>query len=169
MDASWRERFARLGPVRVIDRVPSGSPVALALTRDRHSAVPMTVTAAIALARRHATMLRAKRALEEMLETGRGYLLVPMVEDVAALTRELAEAGIVATPVEPPETVDVRAIRDGLGLTQEQFALRYGLDLDAVRNWEHGRRRPDTAARSYLRVIERNPRQVEEALLPAAE
>jgi DNA-binding transcriptional regulator YiaG len=82
---------------------------------------------------------------------------VPTVEHEATLTRELAEAGVVATPAAPPEAVDVRAIRDRLGLTQEQFALRYGLDLDAVRNWEHGRRRPDTAARSYLRVSSGSP------------
>jgi putative transcriptional regulator len=48
-------------------------------------------------------------------------------------------------------------------LTQEQFALRYGLDLDAVRNWEHKRRTPDLAAQSYLRVIERMPQEASEA------
>jgi putative transcriptional regulator len=167
MSSSLRERTARLGPTRAVDRVPSGSPAVLALSPGPDRSKLKTVAAALALARRGVPLLRAKRALEEMTARGRAYLRVPTVEDEAALVRELAEAGVVAIPAAPPETADVRAVRNKLGLTQEQFALRYGLDLDAVRNWEHGRRRPDTAARSYLRVIERDPRLVEEALLMA--
>jgi putative transcriptional regulator len=49
-------------------------------------------------------------------------------------------------------------------LTQEQFARRFGLELDAVRNWEYGRREPDAAARSYLTVIEKAPDAVQQAL-----
>ena len=59
----------------------------------------------------------------------------------------------------------MKAIREGLALSQEQFALRYALDVDAVRNWERGRRQPDRAARSYLRVIAREPALVAEALV----
>jgi putative transcriptional regulator len=51
-----------------------------------------------------------------------------------------------------------------LDLAQEQFALRLGLELDAVRNWECGRREPDVAAKSDLTVIERDPGAVQEAL-----
>ena len=42
--------------------------------------------------------------------------------------------------------------------------MRYGLDVDAVRNWETGRRTPDSAALSYLRAIRANPEAVEAAL-----
>jgi putative transcriptional regulator len=48
--------------------------------------------------------------------------------------------------------------------TPRQSALHYGLELDAVRNWEHGRRKPDTAAQSYLRAISNDPAGVEAAL-----
>lgn len=54
-----------------------------------------------------------------------------------------------------PETVDVKAIRRHLGLSQARFAAAYGFTLDAVRNWEQGRRQPDTAARAFLLVIAR--------------
>ena len=64
----------------------------------------------------------------------------------------------------PNAGIDIRAIREKLDFTQEQFALRYGLDVDAVRNWETGRRTPDTAAQSYLRAIRANPEAVEAAL-----
>jgi len=61
-------------------------------------------------------------------------------------------------------TVDVAAIRKKLDLSQAQFAITFGLEKTAVQEWEHGRRRPDRAARVLLRVIERNPEAVKEAL-----
>ena len=161
--SSLKELLARLGPVRGIDRVPSGSPVALTLTLGGKLADLKTVSAALALAKRHLPMLRGKRAMEALLETGRAYVLVPVVEDTAALIADLAAHGVACT-VLPDGPADVRAIRRQLGLTQEQFALRFGLDVAALRNWETGRREPDTATRSYLRVIERVPEQVEDAL-----
>jgi len=161
--SSLKERLERLGPVRGIDRVRSGSPVALSLTLHGKLADLKTVSAALALAKRHLPMLRGKRAMEALLDTRRAYVLVPMVEDVAALTADLAAHGVAAA-VLPDGPADVRAIRQELGLTQEQFALRFGLEVAALRNWEAGRREPDTATRSYLRVIRNAPAQVEVAL-----
>ena len=63
-----------------------------------------------------------------------------------------------------PEEIDVAAIRKRLGLSQGEFAARFGFKLDAVQNWEQGRRRPDGAARAFLRVIEREPEAVQRAL-----
>lgn len=63
-----------------------------------------------------------------------------------------------------PEEVDVAAIRKRLGLSQGEFAARFGFKLDALQNWEQGRRRPDGAARAFLRVIEREPEAVRRAL-----
>ena len=63
-----------------------------------------------------------------------------------------------------PEKVDVAAIRKRLGLSQGEFARRFGFKLDALQNWEQGRRRPDDAARAFLRVIEREPAAVQRAL-----
>ncbi len=63
-----------------------------------------------------------------------------------------------------PEDVDVATIRKRLGLSQGEFCVRFGFKLDAVQNWEQGRRRPDGAARAFLRVIEREPAAVRRAL-----
>lgn len=63
-----------------------------------------------------------------------------------------------------PDEMDVAAIRKRLGLSQADFAVRFGFKLDAVQNWEQGRRRPDGAARAFLRVIEREPAAVQRAL-----
>lgn len=65
-----------------------------------------------------------------------------------------------------PEEIDVAAIRGRLGLSQAEFAARFGFKLDAVQNWEQGRRRPEGAARAYLRVIDREPDAVRRALAP---
>jgi putative transcriptional regulator len=75
--------------------------------------------------------------------------------------------GKVALPlryVEVPEDVDVKAIRSRLGLSQAEFSRRYGVSQRSLQEWEQGRRRPESAVRAYLTVIERNPKAVEEAL-----
>ena len=82
---------------------------------------------------------------------------VPMVEDIAHLIAELAGCGIEASAAEPPATLDVRAVREKSGLSQEQFALAYGLDVATVRNWEQGRTSPDLTARNYLTMIATDP------------
>jgi putative transcriptional regulator len=117
----------------------------------------------MSLARRGISLLKAKRAMEEMLSNGRAVVLLPTVEDASTLAGELADSGVRSAMVVSNE-VDVKAVRERLGLTQEQFALRYGLDLDSLQNWEAKRRKPDAAARSYLRVIERMPESASEAL-----
>ena len=66
--------------------------------------------------------------------------------------------------VHVPDQVDVRAIRKKLGMSQRQFAASFGFGLDAVQNWEQGRRRPEGAARAFLKVIEREPDAVRRAL-----
>lgn len=63
-----------------------------------------------------------------------------------------------------PEVLDVKAIRSHLGLTQADFAARFGFDVRAVENWEQGRRQPERPARAFLRVIEREPDAVLRAL-----
>jgi putative transcriptional regulator len=89
------------------------------------------------------------------------------------LTEAMAEAvgyldgrpGATATHVVAvPDDVDVKAIREALGLNRPEFCRRFGLDVRAVQDWEQKRRRPDRAARAYLRVISRDPAAVEAAL-----
>jgi putative transcriptional regulator len=69
--------------------------------------------------------------------------------------------------VHRPSDVDVRELRKRLGLTQQQFASEFGFGLARVRDWEQGRSQPDGALRSYLKVIERDPKLVRRALANA--
>ena len=155
---SLREVLGRLGPIRDIDRVQSGSPVDLVLRLERKLADVRTIDAALALAKRGLTMLRAKRVVEAVVEHGEAAAHVPTVEDITALVEELRHAGVKATRI-ARSTVDVKAVREDLGLSQEQFALRFNLDLDTVRNWEQGRNIPDRASTNYLRVVAKQPLQ----------
>jgi putative transcriptional regulator len=81
------------------------------------------------------TMLQAKRKVEELLQMKQVFIKVPTVEDQDVLAADLATAGIAAAQVEPPQkAVDVRLLRERLGLTREQFAIRFGLEIETVRN-----------------------------------
>jgi putative transcriptional regulator len=63
-----------------------------------------------------------------------------------------------------PDEVDVHAVREKSGLSQAQFADRYGFNPRTLQDWEQGRRKPDSAVRAYLTVIDRNPTAVQKAL-----
>jgi len=56
-----------------------------------------------------------------------------------------------------PVNIDVKAIREKMGLSQSSFANRFGLSVYSLRNWEQGKRQPDPTARAYLKVIEKVP------------
>jgi putative transcriptional regulator len=60
--------------------------------------------------------------------------------------------------------VDIAAMRKRLGLTQQEFASRFGLNVGILRDWEQKRRNPDKAARTLLAVIDREPDAVRRAL-----
>jgi putative transcriptional regulator len=63
-----------------------------------------------------------------------------------------------------PETVDVASIRHRLGLSQHDFAHRFGFSVRAVQDWEQHRRMPERSARILLKIIEKRPEAVEEVL-----
>ena len=84
-----------------------------------------------------------------------GKRIIESMKEALAISRN--ELPPEAYKIHIPESVDVRAIREGMGLSQSSFANRFGLSVYALRNWEQGKRRPDPAARAYLKVIEKVP------------
>ena len=93
---------------------------------------------------------------------------------VDKMTDEEVEAAALSDPDAQPLTDEqlARAFRPGglvalrqrLGLDQAEFARRFRVDIDTLKNWEQGMDVPDDVARVYLRVIERNPDAVAAAL-----
>ena len=69
--------------------------------------------------------------------------------------------GMRVTEVHVP---DVKTIREALSMSQSEFASSFRIPLATIKNWEQGRRRPDAPALAYLRVIERSPKTVMEAV-----
>ena len=58
----------------------------------------------------------------------------------------------------------VKTLRRALGLTQEEFAARFGIPLGTLRDWEQGRSEPDQPAKAYLRAIAGDAAAVQRAL-----
>jgi hypothetical protein len=97
--SSLRERVGRAGAVRGSSPVKSGTAVALNLRPDRERFGPVATIPAIgALVKRHLPLLRAKRAIEAMLDDGAVFVELPRVEDVQTLAGELRAAEVVARP-----------------------------------------------------------------------
>ena len=70
--------------------------------------------------------------------------------------------------VHVPDDVNVKTIRNKLGMTQARFSDTFGFSLDAIKHWEGGRRKPEAPARTLLTVIDKNPGAVISALQPQA-
>ncbi len=95
------------------------------------------------------------RAFDAMSDEGRHRAAASDADARPATAAQLARARRVPS---------VRALRQKLNLTQEQFAARFHLPLGTVRDWEQGAHRPDKAAQVLLTVIARDPDAVERAL-----
>ena len=59
-----------------------------------------------------------------------------------------------------PPQVDVKAVRERTGLTQEEFAATFAISLGALRHWERGDRKPRGTVLVLLNVIAREPKAV---------
>ncbi|MBP2309402.1 transcriptional regulator [Azospirillum melinis] len=57
-----------------------------------------------------------------------------------------------------------KRVRRSTGFSQEVFAERFGIPLRTLQEWKQGRRAPDAAVESYLRMIEKEPELVAHAL-----
>jgi putative transcriptional regulator len=86
---------------------------------------------------------------------------------LTSMTDKEAHANALADEDNPPLTDEQLArmhrvprpeeIRQRLGLTQREFSRRFQIALGTLRDWEQGSRRPDSAAKAYLRVINEEP------------
>jgi putative transcriptional regulator len=78
----------------------------------------------------------------------------------------LAPSLALATPAETAAPTTVRDLRRRARLTQMEFAARLGVPVEAIRNWEQGKRMPRGPARALLAVIAHAPDTVFAALAP---
>lgn len=91
-----------------------------------------------------------------------------------AMTDEEAYQNALDDPDNPPLTPEQlarmrripnpRKLRLAMNLTQKEFARQFEISLSTLRDWEERVRHLDRTAISYLRVIEKNPDAVRQAL-----
>jgi DNA-binding XRE family transcriptional regulator len=157
--SSFRAALERPAAHKERSPVRSGSPVRLVLRFDE---VEKPVTVARLLTR-HGLSLRKAHDVLDRLADGNTVSVELYADDARALVSEFLALGVNALPINPPEP-DVKRIRERLGLSQAEFSIRFGFELDTVQNWEQGRTRPDPAGRTLLGLIEAYPECVDAVL-----
>jgi putative transcriptional regulator len=108
-----------------------------------------------------------KRPAEKHTAAGR-RLIRSVRQAIAWAGGEDIPVRVTMVSVERAPIVDVRSVRQKLGLSQARFAARFGFTAATVRNWEQGRTQPDGPARVLLAVIAHHPDAVEDALRKAS-
>jgi len=63
---------------------------------------------------------------------------------------------------------DIKQIREGFSLSQNEFAAMLGISVKTLQNWEQGRRTPPGPARVLLQVAKRHPDAVWDVVRPHA-
>lgn len=95
---------------------------------------------------------------------------------VAALTPEQIHAAALSDPDAQPlptdmrgltKVVNVKKLRERLGMTQETFADTYRIPIDTLREWEQRCSNPNGRHRDFLLAIAQSP-EVVAALLKAS-
>jgi putative transcriptional regulator len=93
-------------------------------------------------------------------------------ERVNAKTEEEIHAAALSDPDAQPlpgpngdwtgliKLVNVKKLRERLGLTQEEFAKTYWIPIGTLRDWEQRRKNADRTAQAYLKVIDKDPQAV---------
>ena len=61
-----------------------------------------------------------------------------------------------------PEQLLVISVRKQLKKSQPAFSKLLGVPVGTIRDWEQGRKQPDSAAITLIKVAERNPEILEE-------
>ncbi|MDA8120694.1 NadS family protein [Acidiferrobacter thiooxydans] len=86
------------------------------------------------------------------------------------LLQSLQEAGAIArgttTPSRRIEVVvpDVRAVRERVHLSQQDFATLIQVSVKTLQNWEQGRRHPTGPAAALLKIVASNPEMAMKSL-----
>ncbi|HSL80574.1 MAG TPA: helix-turn-helix domain-containing protein [Pseudolabrys sp.] len=94
-----------------------------------------------------------------------GKRLIRAAKEARAIAR--GESDPATYRVHVPASIDVKAIRRRLKLSQGQFSARFGIPIGTLRDWEQDRRVPEGPARVLLTVIAKEPKAVERALSAA--
>src|SRR5438105_2292205 len=116
---------------------------------------------------RKRTKAATKRTASKHTAAGR-RLIEGLNQALAWSKGENVSVKVTVVEVNSTPVIEVRSLRQKLGLSQTQFAARFGFKAATVRNWEQGRTQPDGPSRVLLAVITHHPEAVEDALRKAS-
>jgi DNA-binding XRE family transcriptional regulator len=85
--------------------------------------------------------------------------------NIPALAADLAGMNVLVLRQRQSDTDTVSRVRNRHGLSQREFALLLGIDVNTLQNWEQGRNKPDAAALNLVLTFDRTPDAVEAAVL----
>ncbi|TFF24950.1 transcriptional regulator [Jiella endophytica] len=97
-----------------------------------------------------------------------GNDLIEAFEELAADLRSEQKAESYDVPAEVLTPERIRRIRSGLASSTRAFERDFAIPARTMEAYEQGRRRPDKATVALLRVIEKNPDAVRDALASPA-
>jgi DNA-binding transcriptional regulator YiaG len=160
MKLSFKEALARRASTAEKSRARSVSPTAKMLLSAGDIAQPVDL---VRILRSHGLSLRKAHDTLNRLALGESVAVELSSDNSETVIPDLAQMGVTAAHIVPP-VADVRLVRESFGLSQDEFATRFGFEASTVRNWEQGRNKPDPAVQLLLKIIETEPGVVEKIL-----
>lgn len=81
-------------------------------------------------------------------------------EDIIESLEEFIDDDKEHSAARKTEVINIKALREKLNMSQQEFSKAYNIPLATVQNWEQGRRCPDKTAMAYLRAIMCYPEEI---------
>ncbi len=113
---------------------------------------------------------RLKQSIKEAVAVSRGEKtqarrIAYSPEEVEAIRNGRGEEVIAARLARREKPAqDVKALRENLELSQNEFARLIHVNVRTLQNWEQGHRRPTGPAEALLELVAKSPQVVLEAL-----
>ncbi len=77
---------------------------------------------------------------------------------------EFSKGNTEGTKIFKPKHIDVKKLRERIGMSQAKFASSVGISLGTLRHWERGDRYPQGPALVLLNLLSKDPHTVLEVL-----
>lgn len=93
-----------------------------------------------------------------------------MSEALSSISKGLKEAieyskgNTKGTKVFHPKKINIKKLRERIGMSQPEFAASFGISLGTLRHWERGDRSPQGPALVLLNLLEKDPDAVLQVL-----
>ena len=159
-------RFARLGPVREEGPARSDSEPLILHHLERIGPFAHRIRVVHRLREAGLSLKAGHTAITELAEFDHTVCALPEDTDLDRLADDLRtlDVRLRRSKARPGAADYLREVRARHGLTLMDLAVRVGVPLNLLKSWEAGETRPDPAILNLVRVFDRNPRIVEDAI-----